>query len=363
MDSIAPSYHQQLIQYVQRRSAGEQVPKFYEARGMKVDGTEFDAEFNVSTYELHGEIYSVAVIRDITERKRSEDALRISVEQLHALTMRLENIREEERKSMSREVHDELGQILTALRMDLMSLKKSEVTEVNFIRARLQSMLDLTANAIRSVQDISARLRPGMLDDLGLAAAIEWQVEEFQKRSGISCALQMPEHDLEVDDERSTVLFRILQETLTNVARHAQAKHITVSLVDSKNELVMTLQDDGIGISDELIRNPKSLGLLGNTRTVASVSRSLFHSTRSRWGNRSPRPTSIKDIIGTSNMVRILIVDDHPIVRHGLKSELARASDVKVVDEAADGSEAIAKARSSKPDLVLLDIALPGKMD
>ncbi|MGA7160826.1 MAG: PAS domain S-box protein [Bacteroidota bacterium] len=263
IDSIAPSHREQLMEYVERRFAGMPVPKFYEARGMKVDGTEFDAEFNVSTYELHGELYSLAIIRDITERKRGEEALNQSMEQLHALTMRLENIREEERKSVSREVHDELGQTLTALRMDLMSLKKMGATNANAIEAKLQSMLDLTTNAIKSVQDISARLRPGMLDDLGLVSAIEWQTEEFEKRSGISCTLRLPDHDLEVDNERSTVLFRILQETLTNVARHAHAEHITVGLLVSKDEIVMNIHDDGIGISDESVRNPKSLGLLG----------------------------------------------------------------------------------------------------
>jgi signal transduction histidine kinase len=191
------------------------------------------------------------------------ETLRISLDQLRLLAARIESVREEERKSISHEVHDELGQVLTALRMDLMSLKNEWEPHKENHSAKVDAITSMVDNAIVIVQDVSTRLRPGMLDYIGLLAAAEWQTEEFQKRSGISCALQLPDHDLDIGEERSTVLFRILQETLTNVARHAQAKHVTVSLVDLKNEIVMTVSDDGIGISEEQVRNPKSLGLLG----------------------------------------------------------------------------------------------------
>jgi signal transduction histidine kinase len=147
--------------------------------------------------------------------------------------------------------------------MDLMSLKSGWKPRKADHRAKLDGITTMIDEAIVIVQDVSAQLRPGMLDYIGLVPAAEWQTEEFQKRSGISCSLRLPDHDLEIGEERSTVLFRILQETLTNVARHAHAKHVTVSLVDSKDEIVMTILDDGIGISDEQMRNPKSLGLLG----------------------------------------------------------------------------------------------------
>ncbi len=211
-----------------------------------------------------GKVLSVfSISRNITERKRAEDALKISMEQLHSLTMRLENVREEERKSISREVHDELGQILTALRMDLMSLKRTEAANTNVLGAKLQSMLDLAASAIKSVQDISARLRPGMLDDLGLVAAIEWQIEDFQKRSGITCAVSLPDQEPILDNQRSTAIFRILQETLTNVARHARASNVTVSLSESDEDVSLSVRDDGIGIPSHSINDPKSYGLLG----------------------------------------------------------------------------------------------------
>ena len=204
-----------------------------------------------------------SISRNITERKLSEDALRSSMEQLHTLTTRLENVREEERKSISREVHDELGQVLTALRMDLMSLKKAGATSEKVVEQKVESMLELTASATKTVQTISARLRPGMLDDLGLVAAIEWQMEDFEKRSGIHCGVNLPDSVLLLDNQRSTALFRILQETLTNVARHAQARNVIVSLTDSPDEVILRVNDDGIGIPDGRVNDPTSYGLLG----------------------------------------------------------------------------------------------------
>ena len=189
--------------------------------------------------------------------------LRLSTDQLRLLAARIESVREEERKTISHEVHDELGQVLTALRMDFMTLKNAWGPENKNQISTLDAIIGMIDNAIVIVQNVSARLRPGMLDYLGLLAAAEWQTEEFQKRSGIFCSLHFPDHDLEIDDGRSTVLFRILQEALTNVARHAQAKHVTVSLIDSKTEIVMTILDDGIGISEEQVKHPNSLGLLG----------------------------------------------------------------------------------------------------
>ena len=204
-----------------------------------------------------------SISRNITERKLAENALRNSMEQLHALTTRLENIREEERKSISREVHDELGQVLTALKMDLMSLKKTGIANEKLLEQRVDSMLELTASATKTVQTISARLRPGMLDDLGLVAAIEWQMEDFEKRSGIHCVVNLPDNVFLLDNQRSTTLFRILQEALTNVARHAQAHNITVNLTDSPDDVVLRVNDDGIGIPEGRVDDPTSYGLLG----------------------------------------------------------------------------------------------------
>jgi PAS domain S-box-containing protein len=234
-----------------------------EFRLRRIDGTVADVE-SVGiriTYNGHDAILNLN--RDISERKRAKEALGISMEQLHLLAARLESIREEERKSISREVHDELGQVLTALKLDIAYLKHSGGTDRVLFDEKMQSMLSLANSAIKAVQNISAQLRPGMLDDLGLIAAVEWQTEDFQKRSGIKCSLDLPAGELGIDDARSTVLFRILQEALTNVARHARARHVAVGLYSTNEELTLSVADDGVGITEDQLQNPKSIGLLG----------------------------------------------------------------------------------------------------
>jgi signal transduction histidine kinase len=153
--------------------------------------------------------------------------------------------------------------VLTAVKLDIAYLKRVGATNQTLFDEKMQSMLSLTDSAIKTVQNISSRLRPGILDDLGLVAAIEWATEDFQKRSGIPCFLRLPDTDLGLDDKRSTVLFRILQEGLTNVARHAQASNVEVVLSNSESDIALSVIDDGVGITESQIQNPKSIGLLG----------------------------------------------------------------------------------------------------
>ncbi len=213
--------------------------------------------------ELDGKKCLLTSHVDITERKQAEEALQASIEEMHRLTTELERIREEERKNISREVHDELGQLLTALHMDIVSLRKFSVPDREELETKLQSMLELTSSATKAVQSISSRLRPGILDDLGLNAAIEWQIEDFQKRAGIACEIDLPDQEIVIDSERSTALFRILQEALTNVVRHAEASAVKVSLSDSGEQVIVSIKDNGIGITERQINNTKSYGLIG----------------------------------------------------------------------------------------------------
>ena len=215
------------------------------------------------TLEIDGQKCFLFSALDITERKTAEDALRASMDELHALGARLENIREEERKSVSREVHDELGQILTAIHMDIVSLRKFSVADAKGFESQLQLILELTSSAMKAVHNISAKLRPGILDDLGLIATIEWQTEDFQNRTGTRCEVDLPDHDLPIDAERSTAVFRILQETLTNIARHAKATMVKVRVLDLDSATVLSVKDDGIGITNAQINDPKSYGLIG----------------------------------------------------------------------------------------------------
>ncbi|HTY37788.1 MAG TPA: PAS domain S-box protein [Bacteroidota bacterium] len=228
------------------------------------DGSLIDAFVYVSPFNADDPAAGVAVtVVDISGRKEAERALEASVEQLHTLAARLESIREEERKSLSMEVHDQLGQILSAVTMDLMAAKRLSPDPETLLGRKLNSAIELTDNAIAIVQDISSRLRPRMLDNLGLLAAIEWQAEEFGRRSGIRCSLKLPENEPGLDEHRATALFRIFQEAMTNIGRHAKASTVTISLAQSENEISLSIADDGIGISDADLKNPKSLGLLG----------------------------------------------------------------------------------------------------
>jgi PAS domain S-box-containing protein len=211
----------------------------------------------------------MAIVEDISERKRAQEELQHSFKQLRALTARLQGIREEERKSVAREIHDELGQALTAIKIDLASLVRELPADRQKQRKRAYSVLELVGETIQSVRRISTELRPGVLDDLGLVAALEWAAEEFEARTGTRCRLDLPEEDIEIDQERATAMFRIFQETLTNVARHADATEVAVRLAKENSDLTLEVHDNGRGISEEQLSGGRSLGILGMRERAA----------------------------------------------------------------------------------------------
>ena len=171
--------------------------------------------------------------RDITERKKAEEQLKGSTEQLRALSAHLQSVREEERTLISREIHDELGQELTGLKMDLSWLVKRLSKNQKSLISKTESMLKLVDSTIQTVRRISSELRPGVLDDLGLIAAIEWQAQDFENRTGITCDFSSSVEEIGLDRDRSTAVFRIFQETLTNVSRHAKATRVKISLEEA----------------------------------------------------------------------------------------------------------------------------------
>jgi PAS domain S-box-containing protein len=194
------------------------------------------------------------------ERKQME-------EQLQALSARIERVREDERTGIAREIHDELGQGLTGLKMDVAWVERrlagSESLSKDELGRRLHAMSELIDETINQVRRISAELRPGVLDHLGLLAAIEWQAQEFQKRTAIPCKVSSNLGEQKLGRELSTGVFRIFQEALTNVARHAEAARVTVELHRDGNRIELDVQDDGKGITDDAAKSPTSLGLLG----------------------------------------------------------------------------------------------------
>lgn len=205
----------------------------------------------------------LAVCVDITERKQAEENIRRSQEQLRGLTRRLQSVREEERRIIAREIHDELGQSLTALKMDLHWLKKRLPVETESLIEKIDSMSQLTDSTIQTVKRISSELRPPELDDFGLWAAIEWQANEFQERSGIKCKLRLQRERIVPEPEIQIALFRIFQEALTNIVRHASATQVSVLLKKKDGNVVLRVKDNGRGITQEQISAPGSLGLLG----------------------------------------------------------------------------------------------------
>ncbi len=166
------------------------------------------------------------------------------------------------------DIHDDLGQALTALKMDLSLLRNKFPKDQKPLLDRTQAISKLMDTSIETVKRISTELRPGVLDDLGLTAAIEWQAEEFQHRTGITCEVRSDPRDIILDRDRSTAIFRIFQESLTNVARHAQATRVTASLKEKAGTLELKVRDNGRGITKEQISDPKSFGIMGMRERV-----------------------------------------------------------------------------------------------
>jgi PAS domain S-box-containing protein len=200
-------------------------------------------------------------------------------DQLRELWAHMEGVREEERTGMAREIHDELGQALTAVKMDLAWVIRRANAEGSLGRELLAEKLGaisrMTDGIIDTVRRISADLRPGVLDDLGLVAAIEWQAQEFERRSGITCVVRTSGGDVKFDRALSTAVFRIYQEALTNVVRHAEAKHVDIAFDCSSGRVRLSVQDDGKGIEAEAVKSPSSLGLLGIRERIRRLNGSL----------------------------------------------------------------------------------------
>jgi PAS domain S-box-containing protein len=213
--------------------------------------------------EISGDPCIVGIVHDITEQKLVEEALKRSRERLRALSARIQSVREEERTNISREIHDDLGQQLTGLKLDLGWMMRHLKPDQAALKEKAQAMGGLIDQTVRTVRRISTELRPRILDDFGLVAALEWQAEEFTKKTGISCLFQSPGRQPKLKPDLSIAVFRIFQETLTNVVRHSGATKVEASLKKDAKDLVLTIRDNGQGISDEEIVRSKSLGLVG----------------------------------------------------------------------------------------------------
>jgi len=201
----------------------------------------------------------------VVRRKRAEEALRSSEQQLRALSVRLRSAREEEGTRIAREIHDELGGSLTGLKWDLERLEQllANPNEISAAQEKIKPLIGIIDSTIDTVRRISSELRPGILDDLGLSAAIEWQTQQFAKRAGIACTCVVAPDAIDLNQEQATAIFRVFQEILTNVLRHAEATGVDVKLYQETRFFVLEVKDNGRGITGQQKTNVRSLGLLG----------------------------------------------------------------------------------------------------
>ena len=262
-------------EFIRLMQAQEEVTGF-EALVYRKDGSFIWISENVRTRrDQAGVLFGYeGTVEHITERKLAEERLRATLEEVRMLSGRLATVEEKERTRIARELHDELGVGLTCLKIDLSRLATIVGDGVSAdARANLddkvRSMVEQVDNTIAAVQRLVTQLRPALLDNLGLVAAIEWQCHDFQKRTGIPCTCVTSADDIAMEPERATVLFRICQEALTNTARHAQATAVTIKLESRNDSLQLVVADNGVGIPDTKVSDRRSLGLLGMRERAA----------------------------------------------------------------------------------------------
>ena len=264
-----PDRHDEWRAIMKEVGRGDHIEHFETVR-LRRDGSRVDVSVSVSPVkDAQGKVIgATSIARDLSERRRAAEALALSEAQLRAFAARLRSARESERTHIAREIHDELGQALTALKMDLFSLKQSVPEPLRHpLRRKTDQMAGLIDQMVDKVRTLATELRPAVLDSLGLSAAVEWAVRQFAERTGIECTLDLPQ-PVRIDAERSTDVFRILQEALTNVARHARASRVDVHLRATLEELVLEVHDNGRGIRDREIDDPQAFGLVGMRERV-----------------------------------------------------------------------------------------------
>jgi len=238
----------------------------YAVTGLRADGERFPIEGSISRANEGAPFYTV-IMRDVSERKRVQDKLTRSHDQLRQLSAALQTIREEERTHIARELHDDLGQILASLRMDLTLLQHTDCMSAESLRL-MNGMEQNLLTAISSLRRIATNLRPRALDEGGLYFALRGLRDDFVDRYGIPTTLLADEAELRLDDSASTAIFRMVQEALTNIARHAEATAVTMNLFRSNSDLLITIRDDGRGIRPEDMEKAESLGLIGMRERV-----------------------------------------------------------------------------------------------
>lgn len=250
------------------------------------DNTPRDVALSLVRIDLGGEPCTLGIYRDVTENKRADEQLRASRAALRSLATRQQNVREDERARIAREIHDSLGQALTAFKLDLAAARQAAARGAPEVADRLAGTARMVDDLVKGVRRIATELRPPILDALGLPAAIEWLAHDFARRTGIACRTTVRAVAGEVGADLATALFRIMQESLTNVSRHAGAAHVDVELSVSGEVVTLEVRDDGCGITEAGATGPGSLGILGMRERAAALGGVLEVGPQSAGGTR-----------------------------------------------------------------------------
>lgn len=269
---------------------------------IKSDRTLIDAEITLSDFSFQGKPARLVLANDITQKLKAEEELKESQQLLRELSSHLQRVREEERTTIAREIHDELGQQLTALKMDVAWVGKKNISDAA-TREKVSAMMEMIDETFKTVRRISSSLRPGLLDDLGLVAAIEWQITEFAKRTGIVCKFNPGSAEINVNSDLSSGMFRVLQEALTNIARHAQATDVFVYIDIQEDNLILTVKDNGAGFNPELVKNKKTFGLLGMKERAKMFNGELYIFSEQRKGTTIIMKAPVKNQMRTTKQL------------------------------------------------------------
>ena len=257
---LTPDSHGRARRAIAHALSSDTATPLVTGRIVRLDGTEREVEIALSALPDQGRTDLQMVISDVTEKATTERALQSSQRDLRRFTASLVEAREAERRHIARELHDELGQRLSVLKM---ALAIPKVAATGLPVDHLASMVEIIDETAAAVRRIAADLRPAMLDDLGLNAAVEWLVKDWSRRMGVPVELQLEAEDPPISESASTALYRMVQETLTNIARHAQATQVTVVLRCQPDTVTLTVQDNGVGLSAAPALRPAAHGLLG----------------------------------------------------------------------------------------------------
>jgi PAS domain S-box-containing protein len=256
LDLASPGSGEIVRQQSTQRALGQQGENRFQFQGLRKDGSTFSAECTLTVDRSEAKAFVLAIIRDVTERKTYE-------EQRKLLSERIMTVQERDRASIARELHDELGQALTGIKMDMAWIKSHMKCTDEAVSDRFDALGNLVDTTIESVREMATSLHPSVLDQLGLAAAIEWYAGEFERRTGIECIIESESSDFNIDSNAPINLYRIFQEALTNIARHARASRVDVRIAEDQGGLTICISDNGRGIPSQKLSGPMSLGIAG----------------------------------------------------------------------------------------------------